>query len=285
MGSYHIKKLSYSGLTAELVRHEGPPPQWVLIIDGSLHSSVDIEDPSKLYFNYSQKLGSIVETLFPEKEKLSTLHLGAGALSIARYIEATRPGSPQVAVEIETDLLDFVEATIPLANRENMEFLTGDAREVVIENKKRFANKFDLIVVEIFLERTTPAHVTSSEFYDLLLGTLKQEGVVIINVIDADPYKYASNQLVTLKNVFGNVKAVIDKEDYEEKIFTNILMVASRGKSLDLLSDYSKLFPRAAVIIQEDSAAEWEAIGQVIYDKSSTDWETETKWVIKENEF
>jgi len=285
VNSYHVKKLSYSGLSAELVRHEGTPPQWALIIDGSLHSSVDIEDPSRLYFNYSQKLGSIVETLFPEKEKLSTLHLGAGALSIARHIEATRPGSSQVAVEIETDLLDFVESVIPLFNKKDMELLTGDARKVVVDNKDRFANKFNLIVVEIFLERTTPAHVTSSEFYTLLFNTLKPGGVVLVNVIDGEPYQHASNQFVTLKGVFGRVKAVIDKEDYEEKIFTNVLMVASKGGDLSLLSDYSNLVPRPGVVIQDHLAAEWEAVGQIIYDDSSTDWETETKWVLKDNEF
>jgi predicted O-methyltransferase YrrM len=282
---YYEKKLSYSGLSAKIFQHEGPPPQWVLVIDGSLHSSVDVDDPSRLYFNYTQKLGSIIETLFPEKEKLSTLHLGAGALSVARYIEATRPGSPQVVVEIETDLLDFVESAIPLANKADIEFLTGDAREVVENNKDRFTNKFDLIVVEIFLKRTTPAHVTSSEFYTLLSDTLKPGGVVIVNVIDGETYQYASNQFATLKSVFGEVKAVIDEEEYEEKIFTNILMVTSKNKDLALLSDYSTLEPRPAVIIQGELAAEWEAIGQVIYDETSADWETETKWVIKDNEF
>jgi hypothetical protein len=269
--------LSYSGQLAELFHHEGPPPQWVLRIGGTLHSSVNIDNPSDIYFYYAQKIVSIIEGIFPGNDRLSTLHLGAGALSLARYIEATRPGSPQVAVEIETDLLDFVNAVIPLSNEKDVELLTGDARDVVEKNIQRFANKFDLIIAEIYLDRTTPAHVTSLEFYSLLKSTLSTNGVLIVNVVDGGDYEFAPNQYVTLKKVFNNVKAVFDKEDLNSKAFTNILMIASDSSSVANIVDYSNLEPRPAIIVSGSMDQEWQQKGTTVTDLMAVDWTTITK--------
>ena len=273
----HEHKLSYSGQMAELFHHEGPPPQWVLKIGGTLHSSVNIDDPSDMYFYYAQKIVRIIEDVFPGEEKLSTLHLGAGALSLARYIESTRPGSPQVAVEIETDLLDFVDAVIPLSNKESIELLTGDARAVVEENLERFTNKFDLIIAEIYLDRTTPAHVTSLEFYELLKSTLSSRGILIVNVVDGENYDFAANQYVTLKEVFNNVKAVFDEEDFNSKTFTNILMIGSDSSSISNIIDYSTLEPRPAIIVSGSMDKEWQQKGKTVTDLMAVDWTTITK--------
>ena len=277
--NYYSRKLKYSGLLAELVKHAGPPEQWALVIDGSLHSSVNEKDPSDLYFYYANKLGKIVETLFPERTQLSTLHLGAGALSMARYIEATRPGSPQVAVEIEEDLVEFVESVVSVPSRENLEVLIGDGREVVESNLDLFLGRFNLVIVEIFLERTTPAHVTSLEFYELLKKTLTTDGVVVVNVIDSSDFEFAASQFVTIKSAFGGAKVVIDKEDFYSGTPTNALMVGSSSNRLDLLNDFSGLEPRPAVIVQGDLAKEWEAAGAVVRDVSAKNKTTNNLWI------
>ena len=94
---------------------------------------------------------------------LRVLHLGAGALTLARYIEAVRPGSTQVAVDLERELLDFVLEALPLNNPANLTTLIGDAREVLTHELAD--RKFDVIVLDIFSGSGAPGHLTVPAFY------------------------------------------------------------------------------------------------------------------------
>lgn len=272
MAKSYQKRLLYTGFLAELFEEEDAPGEWVLTINKTLHSALDVNDPTNLSFYYAKKIGSIIETLFPAKEKLSVLHLGAGALSIARYIDATRPGSNQVAVEIEDGLVDFVESILPFNKTGAVDVIIGDGRGVVESRIKEFADKFDLVIVELFLDRTNPANSTSIEFYRLLKKTLTSNGVLVVNVIDGNDYRFAANTYVTIKEVFANVKAVLDEKEFRVKTPGNILIVGSNGNNLEILHDFSDLRPRPAVILDNVSGADWQKIGTVIDDSSSIDW-------------
>jgi spermidine synthase len=272
MAKSYQKSLLYTGFLAELFEEEDAPGEWVLTINKSLHSALDVNDPTNLSFYHAKKIGSIIETLFPAKEKLSVLHLGAGALSIARYIDATRPGSNQVAVEIEDGLVDFVESILPFNKTGAVDVIVGDGRVVVESRIKEFADKFDLVIVELFLDRTNPANSTSIEFYRLLKKTLTSNGVLVVNVIDGNDYRFAANTYVTIKEVFANVKAVLDEKEFRVKTPGNILIVGSSGNNLEILHDFSDLRPRPAVILDNVSGAGWQKIGTVIDDSSSIDW-------------
>src|SRR5207248_7157458 len=82
---------------AELLRDADRRAAWMLLVDGVPQSHVDLEDPTYLEFEYVRRLGHVLDTAAPEGEPLHVLHLGAGALTLARYVAATRPGSRQVA--------------------------------------------------------------------------------------------------------------------------------------------------------------------------------------------
>ena len=270
--SYNSLVLPDSGLLVELFEEKDASGKWTLVINKSLHSSLNINDPSDLPFYYAKKLGSIIETLFPTKDKLSVLHLGAGALSIARYIDFTRPGSDQVAVEIENGLVEFVESILPFNKTGKVDVIIGDGRGVVESKSKDFFGKFDLIVVELFSDRTNPANSTSIEFYRLLKKTLTSNGVLIMNIIDGDDYKFAASTYVTIKEVFANVKAVLDEKEFKASIPGNILLVGSTGNNLETIQDFSALKPRPAIILDDIGGLAWQEIGVVIDDSNSIDW-------------
>ncbi|MEB0307625.1 spermine synthase, partial [Cryobacterium sp. 10I1] len=84
-------------------------------------------------------------------------------LTLPRYVEATRPGSRQQVVEIESDLIDFVRAELPWDKRANLRVRHGDAREVLAKLPAGLHGTTDLVVVDIFSGARTPAHVTSRE--------------------------------------------------------------------------------------------------------------------------
>ena len=87
---------------------------YVLEIGGAEQSHVDTADPSYVFYEYLRRIANAVDALAPAGEPITAAHLGAGALTLVRYIQATRPGSPQVAVDIEPELMGFVTDRLPL---------------------------------------------------------------------------------------------------------------------------------------------------------------------------
>ena len=75
------------------------PEALLLTVDGAEQSLIDPRDPRALHLEYLARLGAVVDAAAPPGEPLRVLHLGAGALALARYVAATRPGSEQLAVE------------------------------------------------------------------------------------------------------------------------------------------------------------------------------------------
>jgi spermidine synthase len=76
----------------ELVPDPDRPRAWTLVVDGTPQSHVDLDDPRHLEFEYMRRLGHLIDLAAPPARPLRVLHLGAGALTLARYVAATRPG-------------------------------------------------------------------------------------------------------------------------------------------------------------------------------------------------
>ena len=100
----------------------------MLSIGGAEQSHVNLADPADIFYEYLRRIGHVVDLAAPWGEPITALHLGAGALTLARYIQATRPGSVQYAVELERELLDFVLAQLPLPEGTELHTVIGDAR-------------------------------------------------------------------------------------------------------------------------------------------------------------
>lgn len=81
------------GGLAELVPDRERPRAWTLLVDGAPQSHVDLDDPAHLSFAYQRRLGHVVDLAAPSNRPLQAVHLGGGALTLARYVAATRPRS------------------------------------------------------------------------------------------------------------------------------------------------------------------------------------------------
>ena len=136
---------------AELLRDADRQAAWMLLIDGIPQSHVDLDDPGYLEFEYVRRLGHIIDVTAPEGQPRHVLHLGAGALTLVRYVAATRPGSRQVAVEVDEALWRFVKGRLPLpadgrsGGRTRVHI--GDARAVL---DRVPAGSFDLVIADVF---------------------------------------------------------------------------------------------------------------------------------------
>jgi hypothetical protein len=207
---------------AELVNDQGRPNGWTLILDGTPQSHVDLDDPTYLEFDYVRRLGHVVD-LMPGGP-LRALHLGGGALTLPRYVAATRPGSGQQVVEIDGALLDLVRTELPLRRSARMRLRTGDARDVL---GRVPAEAFDLLVVDVFAGGRMPASLASVEFATLAAHVLRPGGVVAMNLADGSGLPFARTQVATVRTAFPFLALLADPTVLAGKHFGNLVLVAS----------------------------------------------------------
>lgn len=163
------------------IRPSGYDEGWVLEIDGDIQSHVDLHDPSVLRFEYLRRMGNVVDMCWPPGEQLRILHVGAGALTLARYVQATRPGSAQTVIEIDPELVSWVVTELPLPEGTDLSVITGDARNELTALEP---NSFDAIIVDIFTGHDTATHLTEVDFFVEALGHLTEQGVLMVNIGD-----------------------------------------------------------------------------------------------------
>jgi spermidine synthase len=203
----------------------------MLLIDGVPQSHVDLDDPGYLEFEYVRRLGHVIDTAAPAVQPLHVLHLGAGALTLARYVAATRPDSKQLAVEIDAALADLVRVRLPLRR---VRVRIGDARAVL---ERLTARSFDVVIADVFAGGRTPAHLTSAEFAAAARRVLRGPGVFAANVADGAPLAHARAQVATARAVFPRTCLIADAAVLRGRRFGNLVLVASPGPlPLDVLT-------------------------------------------------
>lgn len=218
-----------SGRTASIEADKWVDGAIELVIDGTPQSHVNLRDPSDLFFEYMRRIGHVIDLFRPAGAPISALHLGGGAFSLPRYIEATRPGSRQQIVELESALVDLVREAAPLPKRASIRVRHGDARAVLSKLPAGMHGAMDLIVVDIFSGSQTPAHVSSVEFYELVRPLLAPHGVVVVNAADGKGLPFVRGQLATLKSLFTEVVAVAEPQVLKGRRFGNVVIIASNA--------------------------------------------------------
>lgn len=183
-------RLSRSGQEAWIVADE-VDEGWVLQIGGIDQSHVDLADPTRVVHEYLRRIANVLDAFRPAGEPIRVLHLGAGALTLPRYVQATRPGSPQVVVEIERELPTLVTSALPLPMGTELEVVIGDARESLAEME---GERFDAIVLDVFSGQESPAHLATRDFYLEALPHLEGDGLLLVNVGDDAGLHFAAGQ-------------------------------------------------------------------------------------------
>ncbi|HZU59121.1 MAG TPA: fused MFS/spermidine synthase [Actinocrinis sp.] len=215
--------LTASGV-ARLLPDVDQPGAMLLTVNEVPQSYVDLEDPTRLEFEYIQRLAHVADAVFPAGARIDALHLGGGALSLPRYLAYTRPGSGQLAVEIDGQLVAFVREHLPWDRRWRLKVRTGDAREALASRR---AGSTDLVVADAFAGARTPAHLTSVEFVTLAAAALRPGGVYAANIADGAPLGFARGQAATVRAVFPHAVLIAEAAVLRGRRFGNLVLAAS----------------------------------------------------------
>ena len=213
-----------SGL-AEIVRDRDRADAWTLLLDGTPQSHVDLADPTFLSFEYQRRFGHLVDLAAAPGKPVTALHLGGGALTLARYVAASRPRSRQQVAEIDTLLTELVRRELPLDRGWQLRVRGGDARDILARSPEAAA---DLVVSDIYSGARIPAHCTSVEFAALAARALRPDGRYAVNITDGGQLAFARGQVATLRAVFAEVALIADPVVLRGRRFGNLVLVAAR---------------------------------------------------------
>ncbi|MBI2011414.1 fused MFS/spermidine synthase [Candidatus Daviesbacteria bacterium] len=135
------------------------------------------------------------------------LMLGLGANTISGLVNKLDPKIHQTIVEIDPLIINACQDYFDLEKNKNLKLINQDAYKL-LNKKQAFAEKFDCIVVDIFIGKA-PYHSLDSNkplFIEKLLKYLKSNGLIIFNKPGTSKETKEDNQILIsyLKNNFKN---------------------------------------------------------------------------------
>lgn len=199
------------------------PGGWLLLIDRVRQSYVDLDDPTYLDFEYVQWFAEVLDALPPGP--LAVTHVGGGALTLARYLAVTRPGSAQIVLEPDAALIAQVRARLPLPRSARVRIRPVDGARGVSALRTAGA---DVVVLDAFAGGRVPAEVTTAEFLAEVGRVLRPAGVLLVNIADGQ-LRYARRLLATVRAVLPEVLVWADPAVLKRRRFGNLVIAASRA--------------------------------------------------------
>ena len=209
---------------AALVVDGARPHAYTLRIGDTDQSHVDLDDPRNLEFDYVQRIADAIDSHAPAGERLRVVHVGGAAMTVPRYVAATRPQSAQIVLEPDVELTAFVREHLPLARRSGIKVRGTDGRTGVGELRDDYA---DLVVLDAFDGAQVPAELTTVEFLADVRRVLVGTGALVVNLTDRAPFAYGRRVLAGVAEVFAHVLMSAEPATLKGRRFGNVIVLGS----------------------------------------------------------
>jgi hypothetical protein len=265
-----IHELTDTGL-AEFVPDLSRPGSWMLYVNDVMQSHVDLQDPGYLEFEYIRRIAHVIDLAFPEGQPVRTLHLGGGAMTLARYIAVRRPGSSQLVAETDARLTELVRRHLPMpAGKPRVRVRQADAR-AVLESVR--AGSYDLVIGDVYDGPATPSHLATSGVVKAAARALRDGGVYAVNVADGPPLNHVRGQIATLRDGFGHCCLIAEAGVLRGRRTANLVLAASQ-RELPAVELRRRCAgdPFPARVLDGAELARFTGGAQVVTDESPTNW-------------
>jgi spermidine synthase len=221
-----------------------------LVMDSLLHSYVDLSDPTYLLFPYIQALASTADVMRPPGEPLSVLHLGAGGLTMPRYLDATRPGTRSRVLEIDPGVVALDRSQLALGRVPNLRVDIEDAR---LGLRDEASGSRDLVIGDAFGGLAVPWQLTTREVVSEVAHILRTGGIYAVNIIDNPPNRFVHAETATIAAVLPEVAVIADASALAGRDGGNFVVVAS-ASPLPLGALRARLAARGSALQVADGA-------------------------------
>jgi MFS family permease len=204
------------------------PGGYELVLDSVGNSYVDLKDPTDLRYEYTRWIADSVNGFFPRRKALDAVFVGGGGFTLPRWLLATRPGSQAEVLEVDGELVEFVEERLGLRPSSALRIAVGDARTTM---RNVSSDSADLVVGDAFSGFTVPWHLTTSEWLDEVQRVLEPGGIYAANLIDLQPLDFVKAEAATILDAFPEVRMITFVNQETGELFGgNVLLLASNRK-------------------------------------------------------
>lgn len=174
----------------------------ILILDDNLHSAMDLKNPNRTIFAYSDyfHLGFLLN-----QNITRVLFIGGGGFTGPKSFLKNYPTVQVDVVEIDEEVIKVAEQYFSVdANNPRLHIYNDDGRIFLQKTNQ----KYDLIVLDAYSKSYVPFHLMTAEFFKELVHHLNQKGSVVSNLISG--VSSNGNQLLvaevnTMHTAFPNV--------------------------------------------------------------------------------
>ena len=207
----------------ELLADSERPGGYLLLMDRIRQSYVDLDDPTYLDFEYMQAFADVIDAL-PDGP-LAVTHVGGGGCTLARYIGATRPGSPQIILEPDVALTALVRERLPFARGTRVRIRPVDGRGGL---RDLGASSADVLALDAFHGGRVPPELTTAEFFGDVARVLRDDGLLLVNVADGPPGVFTRRLSAAIGTSFAHQLITGDSAVVRLRRFGNLVVAASR---------------------------------------------------------
>lgn len=190
--------------------------------DGHPQSHVDLDDPELLAFEYVGQLALGIDRL-PDGPAAVT-HIGGAGLTLARYVQHTRPGSPQIVLEPDAALTDAVRRELPLPRGHRIRVRPVDGATGLAALRDDSA---DAIVLDAFDAGRVPADLIGPTAVAHYARVLHDGGLALLNLSDEPSRRHLARALATVGERFPNLAVLALAEVMKGRRFGNYVVIAS----------------------------------------------------------
>jgi spermidine synthase len=179
---------------------------------------IDLNAPDKLLFEYTQL--SFIALPYLNREPKDVLFVGLGAGVMPRYFQRYYPDANIDSVEIAPDIYEVAKKYFLYQNKGNMKVYINDGRIFVKKSKK----KYDIIFLDAYQGGHIPFHLTTREYLKEVKRILKDDGIVVSNILAEKKNKFFYSMIKTYMSEFPHLYC------FQGVMSDNFIFVTSQSK-------------------------------------------------------
>ncbi len=199
----------------------------ILRFDSSFQSAMDLRDPFKTVYGYTDYL-LLGLAYNPRAENMLFIGLGGG--SAPKRVWRDFPQLQLQAVEIDPTVVDVAHRFFEVPRDRRLAITAEDGRQYLAKHDRRW----DVIAIDTFYGDGVPFHMTTYEFLELARKRLATGGVIVTNLIGSlqgPDSKFFRSIYRTYRAVFPTVAVhpVLERGDSVSTDTLNVILVATES--------------------------------------------------------
>jgi spermidine synthase/MFS family permease len=178
-----VKDMSESSRKDKRIEPGTRPNLKTLSLDLLIHSAVDLDDPTYLYYPHEYVQGELLRLALSRDPSTNVLIVGGGGYTFPRWVEHELPEVGVEVVEIDPGVTEIAKKRLGLAQDTKIVSHHMDGRQFISEKARK--GHYQLVVQDAVNDLSVPYHLMTKEYNDAIKAALTPDGVYLLTLIDS----------------------------------------------------------------------------------------------------